>query len=124
MFWGGMTIMNNKPLLTEEDLERISWYAAQASQPPVCVIQVPDNYDPTEWFHDALLQTVGEEVYGVALGTPEDVENSVALMTALTGNGSESLANANFYMVCHTAVPLLVEEVRRLRQQLCDTKGV
>jgi hypothetical protein len=104
-------------ILSEEALERIGWFAAQASQPPVSVIQVPDDYDPVEWCQDALLRTVGERCYGVALGTAETVQGGVALMTAFTGNGSASLANANFYMLCHTAIPLLIEEIRRLRRK-------
>ncbi len=102
-------------MLTDADLDSIVWYAAQASQPPVAVIQVPDDYDPVDWCRDALLMTVGDTAYGVAVGAPADIENGAALMTAFTGNGTASLANANFYMLCHTAVPLLVAEIRRLR---------
>lgn len=115
--------MKSIPLLTETDLKSISWYAAQASQPPVCIIQVPDDYDPTVWFREALLQSVGEKVYGVALGEESGIEEKPAMMTAITGNGVASLANANFYMLCHRAVPLLVAEIRRLQQNICDMKG-
>ena len=100
--------------VTEDMVERIAWYAQQASQPPVCVIQLPEKEDPVTWFQEALLKTVGTCVYGVALGNPSDVEGQDAIVTALTGNGSTSLANAEFYMLCHTAVPLLIAELRRL----------
>ena len=110
--------MNDNPL-TEEMLERIAWYASQASPPPVCVIQVPDGSDPIDWCTDALLRTVGTKTYGVALGNPGDVaESGEAILTAMTGNGTASQDNANFYMLCHSAVPLLVAEVRRLREEI------
>src|SRR2546430_2751899 len=95
---------NTQPLITEEMLERIAWYAIHASKPPVCVIQVPDGYDPIEWYADALQRTVGNKTYGVALGNPDDIaERGEAILTAMTGNGSASRDNANFYMLCHTA---------------------
>ena len=100
--------------MTEEDLARIAWYTQQASPPPVTVMHIPAGDDPLAWFADCLAQSVGETVYGIALGAPEDVEEKNAIITAFTGNGTHSLANANFYMLCHTAIPLLIAEVRRL----------
>jgi hypothetical protein len=101
--------------LPDHVLERIAWYAKQASQPPVHVIQVPENVDPVRWCEDALLQSVGQTVYGVSVGTQEEIETRGAFMTAITGNGLQSHANANFYTLCHTAVPMLIAEIRRLR---------
>jgi hypothetical protein len=103
--------------LTPETLDAIADFAALASPPPVSVIVLPDDWDPGAWCADALAKTVGERCYGVALGTPEMVEDQEAVMTAVTGNGRSSLANANFYMLCHTAVPLLIAEIRRLWEQ-------
>jgi hypothetical protein len=108
--------------LPEHVLERIAWYAQQASQPPVHVIQVPEDQDPVQWFADAFLLTVGATVYGVAIGTREEIETSGAVMTAITGNGLASHANANFYTLCHTAVPMLITEIRRLRAQQEDPR--
>jgi hypothetical protein len=105
-------------LLTTDDLSRILTYAQNASPAPVSVIQVPDDQDPCAWFADALAQTVGTTVYGVALGDAEDIEGQGAIFTAFTGNGAHALANANFYALCHTAVPLLVAEVQRLRARM------
>lgn len=99
--------------LTEETLERIAWYCRQASQGPTQVIQVPRDYDPVDWCREALLYSTRGETYGVALGTVDEIMERGACMTAFTGNGSQSKANADFYMLCHTAVPLLVDEVRR-----------
>jgi hypothetical protein len=102
-------------VLPEHVLERIAWYAKQASATPVHVIQMPEDADPAQWCKEALLKTVGQTVYGVSVGTREEITTRGALLTAITGNGSESHANANFYMLCHTAVPMLVAEIRRLR---------
>lgn len=102
-------------VLPEHVLERMAWYAQQASQPPVHVVHIPDEDDPVAWFQEALLKTLGDRVYGVSLGTSEEIEAHGAVLTAITGNARESHANANFYMLCHTAVPLLIEEIRRLR---------
>jgi hypothetical protein len=101
--------------LPDHVLERIAWYARQASQPPVHVIQVPEDVDQAHWCEDALFATAGQTVYGVSVGTQEDIETRGALVTAITGNGRESHANANFYTLCHTAVPMLIAEIRRLR---------
>jgi hypothetical protein len=101
--------------LPDHVLQRIAWYAKQASQPPVHVIQVPEDVDLAQWCADALLRTVGQTVYGVSVGTQEEIETRGAVMTAITGNGRESHANANFYTLCHTAVPMLIAEIRRLR---------
>jgi hypothetical protein len=113
----GLSSLETPEVLPEHVLERIAWYAKQASQPPVHVIQVPDDTDPVGWCADALLRTVGQTVYGVSMGTREEIETRGALMTALTGNGLKSHANANFYVLCHTAVPMLIAEIRRLRAQ-------
>ena len=116
--------MTEPTVLTEELLERIAWYARQASPPPVQVIQIPDDCDPLDWIADCLAKTVGDTVYGVAMGTPEEMAEQGAIVTALTGNGSAARANANFYMLCHTAVPLLVAEVRTLWAAERQTRAV
>lgn len=103
--------------MTDDMLEEIAWYAARASQSPVAVIQLPPERDPVEWIQDCLAKSIGQTVYGVALGSPEEAMEE-AVVTAITGNGVASLANANFYMMCHTVVPLLIEEIRRLRKSL------
>lgn len=100
--------------LTDDTLNQIAWYCAQASPGPVQVMQVPDSDDPIDWVTDALLYGVQQTAYGVALGTPEEIMEGGARMTAFTGNGPTSLANANFYMLCHSAVPILIAEIRRV----------
>lgn len=108
------------PHLTEEDLERIAWYCQHASQGPTQVIQVPPEWDPADWCRDALLSRLQKEAYGVAVGTAETIMEQGARMTAFTGNGSQSHANANFYMMCHSAVPVLVREVLRCWAALAE----
>lgn len=107
-------------LLPEHVLQRIAWYARQASAPPVHVIQMPEEADPAQWCEEALLKTVGQAVYGISVGTREEIQTRGALLTAITGNGRDSHANANFYMLCHTAVPMLIAEIRRLRAAAGD----
>jgi hypothetical protein len=101
--------------LPDHVLERIAWYAKQASQPPIHVIQVPEDVDQAHWCEDALFATAGQPVYGVSVGTQAEIETRGACVTAITGNGLQSHANANFYTLCHTAVPMLIAEIRRLR---------
>lgn len=100
--------------LVAEDLWLIMHYYKAASQPPVSTILLPDDEDPVEWFRDCLSKNMHQEVYGVAMGTPDALEGQEALVTALTGNGPKSKANADFYALCHTAIPALVAEIRRL----------
>lgn len=99
--------------MTHDDFETIAAYYHAASPPPVAVIRLPEQEDALDWVRDCLQKNSRDEVYGVAL-LGEDGEPG--LTTALTGNGPTSLANAEFYMLCHTAIPALLEEVRRLRQ--------
>jgi hypothetical protein len=98
--------------MTHEALDQILALAAAASPPPVALMRIPDDYPPIDWIADCLNRSTRREVWGVVLDTLTATEEGVP--TAITGNGPTSQANAEFYVMCHTAVPLLVAECRRL----------
>ena len=106
-------------MLSEADLQMIMDVCGAATPAPVSTIILPPTADPIAWFRESLEYSPQVEVFGVATGTPEDIAGGVeSACTAYTGNGPTSHANADFYAMCHCAIPALVEEIRRLRRDL------
>ena len=105
-------------MLTDDDLRTIAAIWAAATPPPVATVMLPLTDDPVESFRASLSYSTQAQTYLVATGTPEGLmQGDEYLVTAYTGDGPTSHANADFYVMCHTAIPALIEEVRRLRRE-------
>ena len=110
--------------LPEASLLQIMALWGAATPAPVTVIMLPEDRDPVDWYRDCLAKNIHTVVYGVAVGTPESVEGQDAVVTALTGNGPRSQANATFYAMCHEVIPRLVKTLEQTRYHLREHRDM
>lgn len=93
-------------MLTNEQIEDIRTCYAAATQAPVEPFHIPADCNPLGWITDCYAKNMQSDVYGVAIAPAE----KETVVTAMTGNGPTSLANARFYAMCHEVVPLFLED--------------
>ena len=112
-------------MLSADQLADIIACYTAATPAPVEPFHISRDRDPIQWIIDCYSKNMQTDVYGVAMAPVK--EEKEAVVTALTGNGPTSLANARFYAMCHEVIPFLTRESRIYRVSLvvlsllCDT---
>jgi hypothetical protein len=78
---------------------------------------------PTQSLISALAKSPGQTTYAVVFAdSKDDVFKGRYTIGCLTGNGVESSTNAQVFATCYDSVPLLIEEIRRLRALVRESK--
>lgn len=113
----GVPTLPAAPSATDDELAAIEARAKAASQGTTGVGVAARDDDAAEWFAEKLSHGKGD-IFCVYLGDAAE-----GVVTAITGNGPTSEANAKFYKHAHADIPRLLERTKQAESALAAERA-